>query len=45
MKLYHATFVKNIESIKEKGLLKMWEGVYLTDSKESAIKWMGFFKN
>ena len=42
MKLYHATFVKNINSIKEKGLLKMWEGVYLTDSKESAMKWMGF---
>ena len=42
MKLYHATFVKNIASIKEKGLLKMWEGVYLTDSKESAIRWMGF---
>ena len=20
----------------------MWEGVYLTDSEESAIKWMGF---
>jgi hypothetical protein len=42
MKLYHATLVKNIASIKEKGLLKMWEGVYLTDSKESAIRWMGF---
>lgn len=42
MKLYHATFVKNIDSIKSKGLLQMWEGVYLTDSKESAIRWMGF---
>lgn len=42
MKLYHATFVRNIDSIRAKGLLQMWEGVYLTDSKESAIRWMGF---
>ena len=42
MILYHATSIKNIKSIKKKGLLSMWEGVYLTNSKESAIRWIGF---
>ena len=42
MKLYHGTSVKNVESIMEKGLLKKFEGVYLTDSKDSAVKWIGF---
>lgn len=42
--LFHATSVKNVESIKEKGLLKsIFEGgVYLTDSADSAARWMGF---
>jgi len=42
VRLFHATSAKNEESIKEKGLLSMWEGVYLTDSAESAARWMGF---
>ena len=42
MKVYHATAVSNVESIKEKGLLSVWEGVYLTDSEESAQRWIGF---
>lgn len=42
IRLYHATSAKNAWSIKEKGLLSKWEGVYLTDSAESAIRWMGF---
>ena len=42
VRLFHATSAKNAESIKEKGLLSKWEGVYLTDSAESATRWMGF---
>jgi RNA:NAD 2'-phosphotransferase (TPT1/KptA family) len=42
MRVYHATAVSNVESIREKGLLKVWEGVYLTDSEESAQRWIGF---
>jgi len=42
--LYHGTSIKNVDSIKEKGLLKsIYEGgVYLTDSAESAARWTGF---
>jgi hypothetical protein len=42
VRLFHATSAKHAESIREKGLLSMWEGVYLTDSAESATRWMGF---
>ena len=42
VRLFHATSAKNAESIKEKGLLSKWEGVYLTDSAESVTRWMGF---
>lgn len=42
VKLYHATDAANLGSILEKGLLSKWEGVYLTDSAESAARWMGF---
>jgi hypothetical protein len=42
MRLYHATSVENVESIKAHGLKVFWEGVYLTDSIDSALKWMGF---
>ena len=42
IRLFHATSAKNAESIREKGLLSKWEGVYLTDSAESASRWMGF---
>ncbi len=42
VRLFHATSAKNAESIREKGLLSKWEGVYLTDTAESATRWMGF---
>jgi hypothetical protein len=42
LRLFHATAVENVDSILEKGLLSKWEGVYLTDSAESASRWMGF---
>ena len=42
MRLYHATSANNIESIKKKGLVSQFEGVYLTDSIESAQRWIGF---
>jgi hypothetical protein len=42
MRLYHATSAKNIESIQKKGLVSQFEGVYLTDSIESAQRWIGF---
>ena len=40
--LYHGTSVKNVPSILEEGISKFWEGVYLTDSAESAARWTGF---
>jgi hypothetical protein len=40
--LYHATSEKNLGSILDKGLLHKWEGVYLTDSADSAARWIGF---
>jgi hypothetical protein len=40
--LYHATRFENLGSILEKGLVSKWEGVYLTDSRESAVRWMGW---
>jgi hypothetical protein len=40
--LFHATSAKHEQSILEKGLLSKWEGVYLTDSAESAARWIGF---
>ena len=42
MRLFHATRTANLDSIQEKGLLARWEGVYLTDSIESAQRWMGW---
>ena len=42
VRLVHATSAKNEESIVQNGLLKKWEGVYLTDSAESAARWIGF---
>jgi hypothetical protein len=42
IKLYHATDAENLGSILDKGLLSKWEGVYLTDSAESAARWIGF---
>jgi hypothetical protein len=42
MRLYHATSIENVASIKEQGLKAFWEGVYLTDSIDSALRWIGF---
>ena len=42
IRLFHATRVGNIPSILAKGLVSQFEGVYLTDSEESASRWMGF---
>jgi hypothetical protein len=41
-KFYHATAIENIPSIMEKGILPKFGEVYLTDSIESATRWMGF---
>ena len=38
-KYYHGTFLSNLNSILENGLQRKWEGIYLTDSKESAFRW------
>ena len=40
--LYHATDGDNEESILKKGILTSFEGVYLTDSEESATRWISF---
>ena len=41
MFLYHATDSENIDSILKHGILAKFEGVYLTDSIESAVRWVG----
>jgi len=40
--LYHATAADNVESIESTGLISKFEGVYLTDSLDSACRWIGF---
>jgi hypothetical protein len=42
IRAFHATSVNNVKSILAKGLVSKWEGVYLTDSEESACRWIGF---
>ena len=42
MRLYHGTSIKNVESIRKTGLISKFDGVYLTDSLESAVRWIGF---
>jgi hypothetical protein len=41
-RLFHATRIGNVPSILAEGLISKWEGVYLTDSLESALRWMGW---
>jgi hypothetical protein len=41
-RFFHATAVENVSSIQEKGILPKFGEVYLTDSVESACRWMGF---
>ena len=40
--LYHGTSAKNLDSIQEKGLEHRFEGIYLTDSIDSAQRWTSF---
>lgn len=42
MRYFHATTIKNSTSIQNEGLKPIWDFVYLTDSIESAQRWMGF---
>ena len=39
---FHATRVANVGAIKKEGLKPVWDFVYLTDSLDSALRWMGF---
>jgi len=39
-KYYHGTRKENLTSIMDKGLLSKFEGVYLTNSVDSASRWM-----
>ena len=39
-KYYHGTRKENLASIMDKGLISKFEGVYLTNSVESAARWM-----
>lgn len=45
MILYHGTDFDNLGSILDKGLKVHWEGIYLTDDKDSAFKWVAFKLN
>jgi len=42
MRLYHATRTENVPSIQKEGIKPVWDFVYLTDSLDSALRWMGF---
>jgi len=42
IRLFHGTSIINVDSIKKEGIKAIWEGVYLTDSLESATRWVGF---
>lgn len=42
IRAFHGTDYDNISSILRKGLVSNFEGAYLTDSKESAARWIGF---
>jgi len=39
---YHGTSFDNVDSIDENGLISQFEGIYLTDSADSACRWIGF---
>lgn len=42
MRAFHATSILNVPSIKKDGLIIKWDYVYLTDSIDSALRWIGF---
>lgn len=39
MRVFHATALENLKSIKRKGLIRKFDGVYLSDSIEGAARW------
>ena len=41
-RFFHATSIENVQSIRDKGLIAKYGEVYLTDSLDSACRWMGF---
>jgi len=41
-RFFHATRITNITSILEQGILPKFGEIYLTDSLDSALRWMGF---
>jgi hypothetical protein len=44
MKLYHATSMDNLESIREYGLHSRYDGVYFSENSFSALRWIGLGK-
>ena len=45
MKLYHATPISNLESIREYGLHSRYDGVYFGTDRVGAARWVGIGKN
>ena len=44
MKIYHATPIKNLESIREYGLHSNYDGIYFSENAMSALKWVSLGK-
>jgi hypothetical protein len=44
MKIYHATPIKNLESIREYGLHSTYDGIYFSENAMSALKWVSLGK-
>ena len=40
MKLYHATPIKNLDSIRQYGLHPTYDGIYFSENPMSALKWV-----
>ena len=40
MKLYHATPIKNLDSIRQYGLHPTYDGIYFSENPLSALKWV-----
>lgn len=41
-RFFHATRTQNVDSILAEGILAKYGEVYVTDSIDSALRWMGF---
>lgn len=39
---FHATPAENVPSIRKEGLKPMFGEIYMADSEENAVRWMGF---